>query len=291
MYPSIFVAGRLPSDTPGTLEPEVLLVGGTGSQPDTSNRWGDYSSMRIDQDGCTFWYTTEYYKVTQSFDWSTQIGSFSFSGCGSGGTPIVSLSATKLAFLKTPIGQTSPAKSITLTNTGNATLNISSTTISGDFIIQNNTCGAQVLAGANCKVTMVFKPTAKGTRKGTLTFNDNASNSPQTVALSGTGESIALSPNPVNYGTVVVGQSSTMAVTVTNVSTATVSLTSFTTTGATTDYSITSNTCGGTLNAGAHCSISVKFAPTVKGKRNGQLNVFNNGGGTNSPDKLVGVGG
>ena len=291
MYPSIFVAGRLASDTPGTLEPEVLLVAGTGSQPDTSNRWGDYSSMRIDQDGCTFWYTTEYYKVTQSFDWSTQIGSFSFSGCGGGGTPIVSLSATKLAFLKTPIGQTSPAKSITLTNTGNATLNISSTTISGDFIIQNNTCGAQVLAGANCKVTMAFKPTAKGTRKGTLTFNDNASNSPQTVALSGTGESIALSPNPVNYGTVVVGQSSTMAVTVTNVSTATVSLTSFTTTGATTDYSITSNTCGGTLNAGAHCSISVKFAPTVKGKRNGQLNVFNNGGGTNSPDKLVGVGG
>jgi len=291
MYPSIFVAGRLASDTPGTLEPEVLLVGGTGSQPDTSNRWGDYSSMRIDQDGCTFWYTTEYYKVTQMFDWSTQIGSFSFSGCGGGGTPIVSLSATKLAFVKTPIGQTSPVKSITLTNTGNATLNISSITISGDFIIQNKTCGSQVLAGANCKVTMAFTPTAKGTRKGTLTFNDNANNSPQTVALSGTGESIALSPNPVNYGTVVVGQSSTMAVTVTNVSSATVSLTGFTITGAITDYSITNNTCGGTLNAGAHCSISVKFAPTVKGKRNGQLNVFNNGGGSNSPDKLVGVGG
>jgi len=78
---------------------------------------------------------------------------------------------------------------------------------------------------------------------------------------------------------------------VTNVSTATVSLTSFTITGATTDYSITNNTCGGTLNAGSHCSISVKFAPTVKGKRNGQLNVFNNGGGSNSSDKLAGVGG
>ena len=291
MYPSIFVAGRLASDTKGTLEPELLLIGGTGSQPDTSNRWGDYSSMRIDQDGCTFWYTTEYYKVTQVFDWSTQIGSFSFAGCGGGGGPIVSLSATKLAFVKTPIGHTSPSKSVTLTNTGTATLNISSITISGDFIIQTNTCGPQVLAGANCKVTMAFTPTAKGARHGTLTFNDDASNSPQTVALSGTGESIALSPNPVNYGTVVVGQSSTMAVTVTNVSTATVSLTGFTITGAITDYSITNNTCGGTLNAGANCSISVKFAPTVKGKRNGQLNVFNNGGGSNSSDKLVGVGG
>ena len=50
---------------PGNPRPEVELVAGAGSQPDTSNRWGDYSSMRIDQDGCTFWYTTEYYKVTR----------------------------------------------------------------------------------------------------------------------------------------------------------------------------------------------------------------------------------
>jgi hypothetical protein len=81
MFPSIFVAGRVPSDPLGTLGPEVLVVGGAGSQPDTSNRWGDYSAMRIDQDGCTFWYTTEYYKVTQSFDWSTQIASVKFANC------------------------------------------------------------------------------------------------------------------------------------------------------------------------------------------------------------------
>ena len=46
MYPSIFVAGRSASDPAGTLEPELMVVNGTGSQPDTSNRWGDYSSMR-----------------------------------------------------------------------------------------------------------------------------------------------------------------------------------------------------------------------------------------------------
>jgi hypothetical protein len=31
--------------------------------------------------GCTFWYTTEYYTVTQQFDWSTQIASAQVSGC------------------------------------------------------------------------------------------------------------------------------------------------------------------------------------------------------------------
>ena len=35
----------------------------TGSQPDTSHRWGDYSSMTIDLDGCTFWYINQYYTV------------------------------------------------------------------------------------------------------------------------------------------------------------------------------------------------------------------------------------
>ncbi len=82
MYPSIFIAGRTPADALGTLESELSVVAGSGSQPDTSNRWGDYSAMRIDPvDNCTFWYTTEYYTVTQSFDWSTRIASVKFSGC------------------------------------------------------------------------------------------------------------------------------------------------------------------------------------------------------------------
>jgi hypothetical protein len=71
-------------DTLGTLENELSVVNGTGSQPDTSNRWGDYSAMRIDPvDNCTFWYTTEYYMVTQRFDWSTRIASAEFSNCPS----------------------------------------------------------------------------------------------------------------------------------------------------------------------------------------------------------------
>jgi hypothetical protein len=82
MYPSVFIAGRTAGDALGTLEGEIAVVNGTGSQQDSGNRWGDYSAMRIDPvDNCTFWYTTEYYMVTQSFDWSTQMASAKFSGC------------------------------------------------------------------------------------------------------------------------------------------------------------------------------------------------------------------
>lgn len=81
MYPSIFVTGRLTNDPLGTMRSEVQVVGGTGSQPGTANRWGDYSSMRIDQDGCTFWYTQQFYKVTEQFDWSTQVAAAKFPNC------------------------------------------------------------------------------------------------------------------------------------------------------------------------------------------------------------------
>jgi hypothetical protein len=81
MFPSIGVAGRMVTDTLGTLEPEVVVLNGTGSQQGTASRWGDYSAMRIDLDGCTFWYTTQYYMVTAQFDWSTQIANVKFSNC------------------------------------------------------------------------------------------------------------------------------------------------------------------------------------------------------------------
>ena len=83
MYPSIAVAGRFPSDPVNTLSPEVFAVNGTGSQADTSNRWGDYSAMRVDpSDNCTFYYTTEYYLVpADTFDWSTDISRWKFSNC------------------------------------------------------------------------------------------------------------------------------------------------------------------------------------------------------------------
>jgi Golgi nucleoside diphosphatase len=57
----------------------------TGSQTGTSHRWGDYSSMTIDADGCTFWYVNQYYTTTTTFAWSTRVASLKFNNC----TPIV----------------------------------------------------------------------------------------------------------------------------------------------------------------------------------------------------------
>jgi hypothetical protein len=82
IHPAIGVTGRLASDRSGTMGGEVIMFAGTGSQIDTVNRWGDYSTMNVDPvDGCTFWYTQEYIPSNGSFNWHTRIGSFRFPSC------------------------------------------------------------------------------------------------------------------------------------------------------------------------------------------------------------------
>ncbi len=82
IHPEIHYTGRVPTDPLGTLEAEATIINGTGSQLRNLNRWGDYSSMAIDPvDDCTFWYTTEYLQANGTFNWSTRIASFKFSGC------------------------------------------------------------------------------------------------------------------------------------------------------------------------------------------------------------------
>lgn len=82
--PQIRFAGRLATDPLNTLaQGESTLFAGTGSQTGTGNRWGDYSALSVDPvDDCTFWYTSEYYAITTSFNWHTRIGTFKFPGCG-----------------------------------------------------------------------------------------------------------------------------------------------------------------------------------------------------------------
>ena len=87
MHPAIRYSGRLAGDPPNTLtQTETSLIEGTGGQVHTfsdgtlDHRWGDYSTMTLDPDGCTFWYTNEYY-VTNGSDDHTRIGSFRFPQC------------------------------------------------------------------------------------------------------------------------------------------------------------------------------------------------------------------
>ena len=100
--------------------------------------------------------------------------------------PAVFLSATSLNFGKQVVSTTSNPQAVSLTNTGTATLTITSITASGDYA-QTNDCGITVAAGASCTISVTFTPTRNGKRTGDIVFTDNASDSPQLVTLAGKG--------------------------------------------------------------------------------------------------------
>src|SRR5215471_11803667 len=109
------------------------------------------------------------------------------------------LSPTSINFGPVQAAHSSAPQNVTLSNTGNATLNITSIGFTGlnpaDYT-QTNNCGTQVLAGGNCTMAVTFKPTRTGIRKANLTVTDDAANSPQTVALSGICQTSPLSFTP-----------------------------------------------------------------------------------------------
>jgi hypothetical protein len=127
--------------------------------------------------------------LTDNANGSPQTVTLSGTGTSSA-SPGVSLSSASLSFGNEPVDVASSSQTITLNNTGNAALSVSSIAITGadlsDFT-QNNTCDAAVVAGGNCTIVIQFVPSAAGSRAASLSITENASGSPQTIALSGTG--------------------------------------------------------------------------------------------------------
>ena len=206
----------------------------------------------------------------------------------SGGST-VTLTPASLVFAKTPVGGTSAPKTATLTNTGSSTVNINSITASGDFAVSSTTCGATLAATKSCKIKVVFKPAQLGSRTGTLSVTDDAQGSPQTSALSGMGIApVTLTPASKNFPATKVGSSSSAATfKLHNKQSVTLGSISISTSG---DFSVQSTTCGGTLAAKSTCTISVVFAPTQTGTRNGTLQVSNNAFGSPETSNLTGTG-
>jgi sugar lactone lactonase YvrE len=188
---------------------------------------------------------------------------------GNGSAP-VSLSSTSLNFGTLAVGDTSTAKTVTLTNRTNAILSFSSIVASGSFAIASNTCGGSIAAGANCVIGVTFTPAAIGAATGALTFADSALNSPQTVSLTGSGSAaVTLSSTTLSFSTVVVGNtSSAKTVSLTNHENVSLNFVSIVTTAG---FVVSSNTCGTSIAAGASCTVGVTFSPTAIGAATGTL--------------------
>ena len=98
----------------------------------------------------------------------------------------VSASPGSLAFGNVPVGTTTAAKAVTVSNPGPGSTAISGISTGGPFA-QTDDCGGSLAAGAHCTVEVTFTPTAGGAQSGTLAIANSSTSAPLTVALSGSG--------------------------------------------------------------------------------------------------------
>jgi 6-phosphogluconolactonase (cycloisomerase 2 family) len=131
--------------------------------------------------------------------------------------PVAALFPASIAFGSITVGQSSGSKIATLTNTGDQALSVNAISIGGanasDFVATTNCSVPTVLSpNATCSVSIVFSPSAAGTRQANLTVRDNAAGSPQSILVSGNGASpvptITLTPGSLNFATTTLGSSS-----------------------------------------------------------------------------------
>ena len=132
--------------------------------------------------------------VTDSATGSPQTIALSGSGSATSGSPTATLSSSTIAFGTVAVGNNG-SSSVTVSNSGTAALAISGIALGGtnqaDFA-QTNTCGSSLAAGASCTITASFTPAAAASYTATITITDNATGSPQTIALTGTGGTVTI---------------------------------------------------------------------------------------------------
>ena len=201
------------------------------------------------------------------------------------GTGVLSASSTSLSFVNTAVGGTG-AQSVSLTNTGTAAVNISTATISSgaaSFAIVGGSPSGSIPVGQSTSVQVQFAPKSGGAVTGSMTITSDASDSPLTIPLSGTGTQAHLSatPSSVNFGTVVRGTSNSQTITLQNTGNSPLTFSQVTPSG--TGFTITGISTSTVIPPGGSVTFNVIFTPGSTATTNGSVTLATNG----TPSSLV----
>jgi FG-GAP-like repeat/Abnormal spindle-like microcephaly-assoc'd, ASPM-SPD-2-Hydin/FG-GAP repeat len=200
---------------------------------------------------------------------------------------------TPITFPNQLVGTTSGIVSATLTNSGASPLTISSFNYTGKpFHVQTN-CKGSIAPGNQCTISATFSPQAINVSTGTITIRDSASSKPQFVELTGTGTVVKLVPTQLNFPPQKVGtKSATETIQLTNTGSSALNFPPQAIGIGGTDYYNfqQSNNCHASLAAGASCTISVIFRPSMTGSRTAFISVNDDGGGSPQNIPLSGTG-
>ncbi len=197
-------------------------------------------------------------------------------------------SQSSLTFANTMVGNVSAPQTVTLDNTGTATLTNIGIQTTPDYTVSTGNC-ASVVPGASCTLTVTFTPqsasqqgSGSGQRISAIEISSNATTSLEFLSLLGVSSPspLLLGQSALSFGTVLVGASSTQSLQITNTGTSAVTFgavsAATTLTAASGDYTVVLGNCpqpGQTLAAGTSCTLQVAFAPTQSGTIAGTLSI------------------
>ena len=193
---------------------------------------------------------------------------FAFAGISRGQN--ISVTPQLINYPNQGVGTTSGAAAVTLLNNQTGPLSISNIQITAPFS-QINNCGTNLAPNQQCTFNVTFSPTARQFYTGTLTITDSASNSPQTVTLTGNGViPVTFSPAQLNFANQAAGTTSAARnISLTNNLSTTLAISSIQASAA---FAQTNN-CGATLGPGASCTLSVTFSPAAVQSYTGSITV------------------
>ena len=192
---------------------------------------------------------------------------------GSATPSTLTLTPLSLNFGTVQVGSSSQLP-IQITNTGTTPAAFNSVTLTGDYTA-TGTCptpGNTLAPATSCTLEVTFTPTQPGTRPGTLAVSNSLSTLPLTDALTGIGTQshLQLTPASLNYGSIAVGASANLTLTLTNTGTAPITNLAFAPSG---DYAVTVPCTLTTLAPSASCTATVTFTPTTLGNRSSTLTI------------------
>ncbi len=231
---------------------------------------------------------------------------------GTGVTSTVNFNPSTAAFGNQRQGTASAQMTSTLTNTGSAALAISNITITGtnpgDFTLVTpasgtdcRTVGSVSASGGTCVIAATFTPSALGGRAATVSVTDNASGSPHTLALTGTGTApaVGLSATTVTFpNQIQVTTSAPQTLTVTNTGTATLNISSISLGGTNpSDFAIVSGSGTTCIDAAVGftapnntCTVALTFTPATANLFSATLTITDDASPTTQVVNLSGTG-
>ena len=205
--------------------------------------------------------------------------------------PVQAIAPASLNFGSQGQGTKSEPETITLSNPGNVSTNISNIASRGDYS-QTNDCGGSLAPAAHCALTVSFTPSKTGSDAGSITLSDSTKASPVAMPLFGNGvngPALTVNPGRAIFASQAIGTSSNPApVVLVNTGNAGLNITGISLAGADiADFNETNN-CGGSLAPGGSCTENVTFTPTAGGSRLASIAISGTEPGSPQSVELVG---